>query len=168
MRQKPQKTYHDAHTLTDRFILALVNLQKPGNIGALLRSADATGFRAIFLIDTALDIYNPNIIRSSTGACFLDNVYYLTSAAAQQFFKAKSYRVLAASPDGDQSVFNMRFEDKTAVVLGTEDQGLSDAWLENCDQRVRIPMEGQLADSLNVSVSGTIFMYEALRQQKGV
>lgn len=165
MRQKPRRDAERLYQLTDTHILALVNLQKPGNIGALLRTADATGFRTIFLIDTALDIYNPNIIRSSTGACFLDNIYTLTTQEALTFFTDYEYAIIAAVVAGDVDLHDADFTDKSAIVLGTEDNGLDDVWIAQADQQVRIPMVGQLSDSLNVSVSGAIFMYEALRQR---
>lgn len=164
MMQKPPLAAEALDALDVPRILALVDLQKPGNIGALLRTADAAGFQAVFLIDSALDIYNPNVIRSSTGACFLDNIYMLRSAQALDFLRQQGYTLIAAAVDGERSLFEVTFGHKSAIVLGTEDQGLADMWLKAADQRVRIPMAGHLADSLNVSVSGAIFMYEALRQ----
>ncbi|GAB4340101.1 MAG: RNA methyltransferase [Phototrophicales bacterium] len=161
MIQKPIRQLKDAPL--SRFILGLVNLKKPGNIGALLRTADATGFQTILLIDTSLDIYNPNVIRSSTGACFLDNIYEVTSEQAVAYLRANDYSIVAAVVDGDKTLFQADFSGRTAVILGTEDQGLDTYWVNHADQRVRIPMIGKIADSLNVSVSGAIFMVEALR-----
>lgn len=146
-------------------ILALVNLKKPGNIGALLRTADAAGIQAIILIDTVLDLYNPNMIRSSTGACFLDNIVIASGDDALSFFKINGYSVAATVVDGSHLLFEADFSQKTVILLGTEDDGLPDHWIEQADQRLRIPMKGQLSDSLNVSVSGAIFMYELLRQR---
>jgi RNA methyltransferase, TrmH family len=150
----------------DSPVLVLVNLQKPGNIGALLRTADAAGFKTICLVDTALDVYNPNVIRSSTGACFLDNIIQVTTAEALDVFQSQEVALVAAVVDGDSDLFQADFRRKVAVVLGTEDQGLDKIWHENADLRVTIPMMGQLSDSLNVSVSGAIFMYEVLRQRR--
>lgn len=165
LHAKPVKTEAHLGEIVQPLVLVLVNLQKPGNIGALLRSADATGFRAVLLVDTALDLYNPNIIRSSTGACFLDNVYFVRSAAALTFLKSAGYAVLSAALDGRVSLFDVRFDRKTAVVLGTEDRGLEAIWRDQCDQQVKIPMVATVVDSLNVSAAGTIFMVEALRQK---
>lgn len=145
--------------------LGLVALEKPGNIGALLRTADATGFKTILLIDCALDLYNPNIIRSSTGACFLGNVYSLTAAQARTVFTEQRYTVIAAHLAGTTTLYDLRYDDRTAVLLGTEDTGLDDGWLDHCDHLMRIPMVGQVTDSLNVSVSGAVIMYEILRQR---
>jgi TrmH family RNA methyltransferase len=147
-------------------VLVLVDLRKPGNIGALLRTADATGFRAVLLVDTSVDIYNPNVIRSSTGASFLHNIYDVTSQEAAAFLEARGYRTLAAVVDGETSLFETNLRGKTAVILGTEDHGLPDFWMKNATQCVRIPMVGSLSDSLNVSVSGAVMMYEVLRQQQ--
>lgn len=166
MIAKPVQGLAELAEHTARHILALVNLQKPGNIGALLRTADATGFSTVFLVDTALDIYNPNIIRSSTGACFLDNVYYLSSNEARNHFSTHGYSTIAAVVDGDRDLFETDFTQNSALILGTEDTGLEQGWINAATQRVRIPMVGKLTDSLNVSVSGAIFMYEALRQHR--
>lgn len=146
-------------------VLGLVNLQKPGNIGALLRTADAAGFKTILLIDTLLDLYNPNIIRSSTGACFLNNIYVVTSQQALEFFRQEQYQVIAAHLDGGHSLYELDFSERSAIILGTEDVGLPDIWANESDMLVKIPMEGELSDSLNVSVSGAVLMYEVLRQR---
>ncbi len=164
LKQKPLPILQHINPQVVPHILGLVDLRKPGNIGALLRTADAAGFRAIFLIDSALDLYNPNIIRSSTGACFLDNVYPVTSDEALSFFHPNGYTIAAAILGGNDALFATELGDRTAVVMGTEDKGLNKFWVENCDKSVRIPMMGQITDSLNVSVSGAIFMYEVLRQ----
>lgn len=156
---------HISHlAVSDTPILGLVNLQKPGNIGALLRTADATGFTTL-LIDTALDLYNPNIIRSSTGTCFLDSIYQASSQDAIDFFTQNAYRVISAHLDGTVSLFDTTLTERTAIILGTEDIGLDAIWVSHCDTLVKIPMIGHVADSLNVSVSGAVFMYEALRQR---
>lgn len=165
MFQKPMRDLKALESLADMPIIGLVNLQKPGNIGALLRTADATGFKAVFLIDSTLDLYNPNIIRSSTGACFLDTIYVLTSAEAKSFFQERGYTTIAAHVEGTVGLYDLRFDERSAVLLGTEDLGLDDSWTAFCDVLARIPMAGQITDSLNVSVSGAIFMYEVLRQK---
>lgn len=145
-------------------ILGLVGLQKPGNIGALLRTADATGFTTILLIDIALDLYNPNIIRSSTGAVFLNNCISCTTGQALAFFQEYAVTIIAAAVDGEVALSDAPFVGRCATILGTEDTGLGEVWLQAANIRARIPMRGTLADSLNVSVSGAMFMYEAMRQ----
>jgi len=146
-------------------VAVLVNLSVPGNVGALLRSADAAGIEAVILVDCALDLYNPNIIRSSTGACFRGNVYQLSSYEAVRYLRQKGYQIVAAAVDGATSLFELDFGGRTAIVLGSEDQGLPEPWLAQADQLARIPMTGAVSDSLNVSVSGAILMYERYRQQ---
>lgn len=168
MRQKPLLTVTTLHEVdTSSNILALVDLRKPGNIGALLRTADSAGFTTICLIDSALDIYNPNIIRASTGTVFLDNIYQMTSNEAVQFFKESNISIVATHLEGQRNLYDIDFRSgHKAIVLGTEDTGLDERWVNYCDELVRIPMVGQVSDSLNVSVSGAIFMYEALRQRQ--
>lgn len=144
--------------------LLLVDLRVPGNIGALMRSADASGCDALLLVDCALDLYNPNIIRSSTGACFLDNIYQLTTDEALDYLGSAELEIVAADVGGS-SLYDADFATKTAIVLGAEDQGLSAEWLSSADRRIRIPMAGRAADSLNVSVCGAILMFELQRQR---
>src|SRR5262249_28719107 len=161
-RQK--STLADFDENASRHILALVDLRKPGNIGALLRTADAAGFGTILLVDSALDIYNPNIIRSSTGACFLENIYCVSTEQALQYLRSGGYRLIAGHLEGTRSLYDVDFREKSALILGTEDTGLSAVWRDHCDDLVKIPVVGEVTDSLNVSVAGAVFMYEALRQ----
>ena len=146
-------------------LLVLADLRKPGNIGALMRSADAAGVGAILLVDTSLDRYNPNIIRSSTGACFARNIYYANTQQALEFLRQHAYRSVAGHLNAEHSLFEVAFTQRTAMILGTEETGLNELWSSTCDELIKIPMMGQIADSLNVSVSGAIMMYEALRQR---
>ncbi len=166
IEQKPSLGVDDLRQRAGSLILALVQVEKPGNIGALLRTADATGFDTICLIDTPLDITNPNIIRSSTGACFLGNIYTLSSAEALTFFSESGHNIVAAVVDGEHDLYDVDLRQPTVIVLGAEDRGLPPAWVEQAQQRVSIPMAGHLSDSLNVSVSGAVIMYEALRQRR--
>jgi TrmH family RNA methyltransferase len=166
LRQKPALGLAEAKKNKAPHILCLVDLRKPGNIGALLRTADAAGIEMICLIDTSLDLYNPNIIRASTGAVFLENIYQMSSEEAFAFFEEEQIAIIAAHLSGQKSLYELDFNaQRSAIVLGTEDEGLNEQWVYHCDALVKIPMMGSLADSLNVSVSGAIFMYEALRQK---
>ena len=165
MDAKPLKGVDRLDEISPGIILTLVNLRKPGNIGALLRTADAAGRLPVMLVDTAIDMYNPNIIRSSAGASFLDNVYHSSSDAALSFFAQHNYRLAAAVVDGETSLFEANFSGNVALALGTEDDGLDDRWRRHADIRVSIPMHGVISDSLNVSVSGAVMMYEAMRQR---
>src|SRR5690606_22888627 len=141
-------------TVPDAPVLGLVDLKKPGNIGALLRTADAAGFQTVFLIDSRLDLYNPNVIRSSTGAVFLRNIIRLTAEEARTFFKSRGFRVVGTHLEAAVDAYSLDYPLNTALLLGTEDVGLDDSWLPYCDEQVIIPMAGKLTDSLNVSVAG--------------
>ena len=165
LHSRPAKGLLDLVDAGPNHILVLVNLSVPGNVGALLRTADAAGIDAVILVDSALDLYNPNIIRSSTGACFRDNVYQLGSDDALAYLGQQGFQIVAAAIDGASSLFELEFGANTAVALGAEDRGLPEAWRSVADQLARIPMAGGLADSLNVSVCGAILMYERYRQQ---
>lgn len=154
-------------TVPEAPILGLVSLTKPGNIGALLRTADAAGFRTVLLIDSALDLYNPNVIRSSTGAVFLGNIFTLTADDARAFFARRGLQVVGTHLKATKDNYDVEYGAKTVLLLGTEDVGLDDSWVPYCDEQVIIPMKGRLADSLNVSVAGAVLMYEVLRQLRG-
>ncbi|MCY4017795.1 MAG: RNA methyltransferase [Chloroflexi bacterium] len=166
MKAKSAKVLRDLEkSIIDSAIL-LVGPRKPGNVGALLRTGNAAGIDAMLLVDCALDLYNPNIIRNSAGACFCDKIYQLSSAEAITYFRDRGFQLIAADGRGETSLFDLDLRQKTAIALGPEDAGLDARWLGICDRRVRIPMTGILADSLNLSVSGAIFMYEILRQRQ--
>lgn len=148
-----------------RLILGLVGLRKPGNIGALLRTADATGIDLVLLIDNVLDRYNPNIIRSSTGACFAANIVELDTATALDLLHTNGFALISGVLGAAEGLFDVDFTQRSAIILGTEDAGLDEQWRRSCDRLVQIPMHGSITDSLNVSVAGAVFMYEALRQR---
>lgn len=168
LKARPAKVLRDLEKAKVDSAIVLVDPHKPGNIGALLRTGDATGIGAMILAECALDLYNPNIIRNSAGACFCENIYQLSSAEALSYFRERRFQLIAADGEGESKIFDLDLRQKTAVVLGTEDVGLSSQWLDNCHRRVQIPMAGALTDSLNLSVSGAIFMYEILRQRQSV
>lgn len=167
MRTPPTRGADALDAVPDAPILGLVSLTKPGNIGALLRTADGAGFQSIFLIDSRLDLYNPNVIRSSTGAVFLNNIYELTADEARAFFKRRGVQVVGTHLQAAKDAYEVDYRRTCALLLGTEDTGLDDAWLPYCDEQVLIPMAGRIADSLNVSVAGAVLMYEVLRQTRG-
>lgn len=163
MRAKPTKGLPQWRRTSVDAAIVLVNPAVPGNIGALMRSADAAGFDAVILVDMALDLYNPNIIRSSTGACFGDNIYQMNGDEALAALKSEGFQLVAADAAGGRTVYDIDFRPKTAIALGAEDRGLPPAWLEAADEVARVPMKGDLSDSLNVSVCGALFMYEIRR-----
>ena len=144
--------------------VVLEKVEKPGNLGAILRSADASGVDAVIVCDPLTDIYNPNIIRGSIGAVFTVATVTCDSAECIDFLKAHGVQVLTAQLQDSNLYYDQDMTLPTAIVMGTEATGLTDQWRKAADAHIRIPMLGKL-DSLNVSVSAAILMYEAVRQR---
>ena len=163
---RAKKFLLDATALPENpLVVVLENVEKPGNLGAVLRSCDGAGVNAVIIADTGADILNPNVIRASTGTVFSMNVMQATPLQVRDFLKANRIAIAAAVPQGQQTYFLTDFKGPVAFVLGAEDTGLSSLWLDSADVRVTIPMLGK-ADSLNVSNTAAILIYEALRQRK--
>jgi TrmH family RNA methyltransferase len=147
------------------FVIVLEAVEKPGNLGAILRTADAAGVDAVIVCDPITDIYNPNIIRSSIGCVFTQQIAVCSSEEALQWLKQAGISVFAAEPYASKLYYETCLTQSTAIVMGAEATGLTDYWLRNADHRIKIPMHGS-ADSLNVSVSTAITTFEAMRQRK--
>lgn len=147
-------------------VMVLESVEKPGNLGAVLRSADAAGADAMIVCDPLTDIWNPNLIRSSVGAVFSVPVAVCTSADAIAFLKKRGIRILTAQLQDSEWYYDTDMTGATALVMGTESTGLTQAWRDSADAHIKIPMLGRL-DSLNVSVSAAVLLYEAVRQRKG-
>lgn len=145
--------------------VVLESVEKPGNLGAILRSADAAGVTAVIVCDPLTDLYNPNLIRSSIGAVFTVPVVACTSEACISFLKENGVQILTAQLQDSHLYYDQDMTQPTAIVMGTEATGLTSQWREAADAHIQIPMLGKL-DSLNVSVSAAILMYEAIRQRK--
>lgn len=139
--------------------------EKPGNIGALLRTADAAKIDAVLIANPKTDLYNPNIIRSSVGCVFTNQIALSSTIDIVEFLKKKNIEIFCASLTASKSYETANFTKPCAIVVGTESTGLSDNWLENSTENIFIPMQGQI-DSLNVSVSAAILIFEAKRQRK--
>ncbi len=158
---------HDLHQLTigeNPLILVAEAPEKPGNIGALLRTADAAKLDAVIIANPKTDLYNPNIIRSSVGCLFTNNIATASTTAIIEFLKAKGIQIHAAALTASVNYSTVDYKKPSAIVVGTEATGLSDTWLENSDQNIIIPMQGEI-DSMNVSVSAAIIIFEAKRQR---
>ena len=138
--------------------------EKPGNIGALLRTADAANIDAVIIANPKGDIYNPNVIRSSVGCVFTNQVATGSTTEVINFLKAKGIRLYCAALSASTPYTTMNFDKASAIVVGTESTGLSNEWLDNATQNIIIPMEGEI-DSMNVSVSAAIVIFEAKRQR---
>lgn len=147
-------------------VMVLESVEKPGNLGAVLRSADAAGADAVIVCDPLTDIWNSNLIRSSVGAVFSVPVAVCTSADAIAFLKKRGIRILTAQLQDSEWYYDTDMNGATALVMGTESTGLTQAWRDSADAHIKIPMLGRL-DSLNVSVSAAVLLYEAVRQRKG-
>lgn len=138
--------------------------EKPGNIGALLRTADAAGLDAVLIADPRSDLYSPNIIRSSVGCVFTTQIGMGSSEEVLGFLRRNKIKIFCASLQASTDYLACDLKGATALVMGTEDTGLSPLWLGNSDQNLKIPMQGSI-DSMNVSVSAAILIFEAKRQR---
>ncbi len=145
-------------------IVVLERVEKPGNLGAILRTAEAAGVDAVIVCDPLTDLYNPNLIRASIGGVFSVPTAACTSQDCIAFLKAQGISILTAQLQDSYEYYDYDMRRATAIVMGTESTGLTQQWREAADAHIRIPMLGGL-DSLNVSVSAAILMYEAVRQR---
>ena len=145
-------------------MVVLERVEKPGNLGAILRTAEAAGVDAVMVCDPLTDLYNPNLIRASIGGVFSVPVAVCTSKDCIAFLKEHHVRILTAQLQDSYDYYDYDMHGATAIVMGTESTGLTEQWREAADAHIRIPMLGRL-DSLNVSVSAAILMYEAVRQR---
>jgi len=162
---KPKEHRLDQLQLKDKpFIIVLESVEKPGNLGAVLRTADAANVDAVVICDPLTDLYNPNAIRSSVGCLFTVQVAVCSSKECFDWMQAKEIRSFAAELKGSEWYHESDFKGPTAIIMGTEADGLTSFWLDNADKRIKIPMRGVI-DSLNLSVSTAVLTFEAMRQR---
>ncbi|MBS4167714.1 RNA methyltransferase [Parachlamydia sp. AcF125] len=147
------------------FLIVAEAIEKPGNLGTILRCADAVGLDALIVCDACTDIHNPNVVRASVGTLFTVPVIESQGTETLQWLKKNNISILAATPHAKQEFTDIDLTGPLAIAVGTEQLGLSPQWMEQADIQVRIPMYG-IADSLNVAMATTILLYEALRQRK--
>ncbi|PKP50772.1 MAG: rRNA methyltransferase [Bacteroidetes bacterium HGW-Bacteroidetes-1] len=150
---------------TNPILLILEGIEKPGNLGAVMRTADAAGIDAVIVCDPQTDLYNPNIIRASLGCVFALQVIATTSEKAIGWLYKNHIPIFCTSLEASRDYLTTDFTSSCAIVLGTESTGLSDLWIKNANQNICIEMLG-IADSLNVSVTAAIVVFEAIRQRK--
>jgi RNA methyltransferase, TrmH family len=160
-----KKNLTDVTLKENALVLVIDGLEKPGNIGALLRSADSVNVDAVFVSGRGTDLYNPNVIRASMGSLFSRPVLAVDTIELIDFLRSRRFNIVAATPNTNTLYWYEDFTKATAIVLGTEHEGLSTVWLEAATSQVKIPMSG-LADSLNVATAGALLLYEALRQRQ--
>lgn len=146
-------------------ILVCEGIEKPGNIGAMLRTADACGTDALILCNSRCDLFNPNLIRASLGSLFTQRVISCTSREAGEWLLERGFQILTAQLQDSSYYYNIDMTLPTAIVMGSEAEGLTNYWREISTAKIKIPMLGQM-DSLNVSVSAAVLCYEALRQRQ--
>ncbi len=146
-------------------VMVLESVEKPGNLGAVLRSADAAGGDAVIFCDPLTDLYNPNLIRASIGAIFTVPTVAASSEETIAFLKARGIQILTAQLQDSSLYYDVDMRRGTALVMGTEATGLTGLWRQAASAHIRIPMLGRL-DSLNVSVSAAILLFEAVRQRQ--
>ena len=145
-------------------LLVVEAIEKPGNLGTILRSADAAGVEAVIVCDPVTDIFNPNVVRSSTGVLFSMPVVVAGNAEVRTWLRAHGIRTVATTPAAPALYTGSDLRGPLAIIMGSEQYGLSEFWLKESDLLVRIPMAGQ-ADSLNVAMAAIITLFEAVRQR---
>jgi TrmH family RNA methyltransferase len=145
-------------------LLVVEAIEKPGNLGTILRSADAAGCDAVIVCDPVTDIFNPNVVRASTGVLFSVPLFVEESAQVFAWLREKKIRTVATTPAAEKVYSDADLRGPLAIIMGSEQYGLSEFWLKNADLPVRIPMSGQ-ADSLNVAMATIITLFEAVRQR---
>lgn len=146
-------------------ILVIEAVEKPGNLGAMLRTCDAAGVDAVIICDGKTDVYNPNVIRSSIGTAFTNQIAVCETQEAIAFLTKAGVTTYAAELSATDWHFQKNFKTATALVVGTEATGLSPDWIKAANKKIKIPMLGKI-DSLNVSVSAGILLFEAVRQRE--
>lgn len=145
-------------------VLVVESVEKPGNLGALLRTADACGIDAVLVCDPLTDLYNPNLIRSSLGGIFTNQVVACSNEEALEWLRHNNINIFTAQLQDSEWYYDTNMAAPTAIVMGTESTGLTNFWREASNAKIKIPMLGEL-DSLNVSVSAAVLCYEAVRQR---
>lgn len=147
-------------------VVVLEAVEKPGNLGAILRTAYAAGVDLVIINNSQTDIYNPNVIRASEGLVFAKTVILVSQKETAAWLKKNKIKSLAAATSGSKDYFKADFKKPLAIILGSEAEGLSEKWLSEADGLIKIPMLAGI-DSLNVSVSAAVIIYEAIRQRSG-
>jgi TrmH family RNA methyltransferase len=162
----PQRKLSDIKLPSDALVAVVEGVEKPGNLGAIVRTADAAGVAAVLVADGGTDLYNPNAIRASLGAIFSIPVVAATSEDALGWLREQKFRIFAARVDADPAYTTADFRGRAAIVLGSEAHGLSEHWQAADITAIRLPLLGSV-DSLNLSATAAVLFYEALRQRGG-
>ena len=159
-----EESLKNANVKDFSLIIILEGIEKPGNLGAIMRTADAAGVDAVIINEANIDIYNPNAIRSSQGTIFSTPLYVAGIDETKEICQENNIKVIASTPVAKNNYLEANFKEKIAILMGSEDSGLSDKWLRLADKKIKIEMKGAI-DSLNLSVSTAVLVFEALRQK---
>ena len=159
------RTLENLELTENPLIVVLESIEKPGNLGAILRTADAAKADAVIICDERTDLFNPNLIRSAMGGLFTVPTISCSSETCIRFLKSHGIQILTAQLQDSSPYYSTDMCQPTALIMGTESTGLTDIWRKAADAHIRIPMRGNL-DSLNVSVSAAILLFEAVRQRE--
>src|SRR5690606_15265612 len=158
------RTLHDLPLRTTPFLAVIEGVEKPGNLGAILRTADAAGVDGVIVTAGATDLHNPNVVRASLGTLFSVPVCEADPAQSIVFLRERGIRIVCATPEATHVYTKADMREGVAVVLGSEAFGLGEAWRAAADATVRIPMHGA-ADSLNLATAAALLLYEVVRQR---
>jgi RNA methyltransferase, TrmH family len=161
----PKISLDDLKLKISPLLVIAESIEKPGNLGAILRTSDAAGVDALLLCDPRIDLYNPNVVRASRGTLFTIPCIEATNESALAFLRKQGIKIVAATPQAEAEYTREDLRGPLAVAVGTEDKGLTDFWLKQSDVSIKIPMAGKV-NSLNVSIATALIVYEALRQRQ--
>ncbi len=164
LAQRPKTNLGQSKVNKDSIFVVVEAVEKPGNLGAIMRTCDAAGVSALIVCDSQIDIYNPNVIRASLGGCFCISLVESSTQEAIRWLKSNKINIMCATPDAKTYYWQANLNFPCAVVFGSEDKGVSEDFKTASDVNVSIPMKGKV-DSLNVSASAAIILYEILRHQ---
>jgi TrmH family RNA methyltransferase len=162
---RPDRSLHDLRLSEEPLVLIAEGVEKPGNLGAMLRTAEAAGVEAVVSVSPGTDWGNPNVVRASKGTVFVVPVASASTAETLNWLRGKGLRVVVATPEADDLVTDADLGGPVAIVVGAEHEGVTSAWTAAADVVVRIPMSGRV-NSLNVATSAALVVYEAVRQRR--
>ena len=160
----PHKSLDDLKLSEIPLVIVAESVEKPGNLGAILRTADAAHVDAVIVCDPRVEVWNPNVVRARRGAVFTVPTVEADSPNALAWLRSNKMRVLAATPSAEVLYTDVDLKEPIALAVGTEDEGLTDFWMQSADIKVKIPMMGKV-NSLNVSIATALITYEAVRQR---
>jgi len=160
----PRKSLADIDLSSDPLLIVAESIEKPGNLGAILRTADAAGVDALLVCDPRVDIYNPNVVRASRGTLFTVPTIEISNENALSALRKSNIKLVAATPHAKTEFTEQDLHGPLAIIVGTENEGLTDFWMNEADLKVKIPMLGKI-NSLNVSIAAALIVYEARRQR---